>query len=335
MNGKEINVLLLVLGVLITFWSIIEALWTTIWSDKNSSPLTSRLTSGIWKAFRVFVRPGNNSLLNFAGPFILISSVISWILMLWLGWVLIFYAIPDAALVKSSNAIPDLTDLIWFIAYCMFTIGNGDLTPNGDVWQVITSFVGFSGMGMVTLAITYLLQVVSAVVNKRSFASQVAAIGKTAEEFVKKEWSRGSFGSIELQLNSLTAQLSTISEQHLAFPILHYYHTANVKKSLAMAVAILYDAVLLIELGVEEQHQPSESILSSTRQSVDSFLQTLKGAFIKPAPDVPKSPDLSSLTEKEIPIISEQEFYKKLEADEESRKLILGLINSGAWHWPS
>ena len=335
MNGKEINILLLVLGILITFWSIVEALWTTLWTDKNSSPLTSRLTTGIWKAFRAFASPKDNSLLNFAGPFILICSVVFWIMLLWLGWVLIFYAVPGAALVKSSNTIPDFTDLIWFVSYCIFTIGNGDLTPNGDLWQVVTSLVGFTGMGLVTLSITYLLQVVSAVVNKRSFSSQVAAIGNTAEEFVKKEWSRGSFGCIELQLNSLTNQLSTLSEQHLAFPILHYYHTANVEKSQPMAVAILYDAILLIELGVKEQYQPSESILSSARLSIDSFLQTLKGAFIHPAPDVPPKPDLSSLTEKGIPIISEQEFYQKLEANDKTRKLLLGLINSGGWHWPS
>ena len=329
------NVLLLIFGILLTVWILIEALWTTIWADRNSSPLTSRLTSLIWKVFRFFIKSGKNGALNLAGPIILMSSVLFWIFTLWLGWVLIFYAVPDSVLVKSTQAVPDFTDLIWFVAYCVFTVGNGDFTPNGDVWQVVASFVALTGMGMVTLAITYLLQVVSAVVNKRSFASQVIAIGKTPEGFVKKAWSRGSFGSIEIQLNSLSNQLATLSEQHLAFPILHYYHTTNHHKAQALAIAILYDAVLLIELGVEEAHQPSESILSSARQSVDSFLQTLKGAFIKPADVVPRKPDLSSLKEKGIPTISEEEFYKKLEEDSKTRKIILGLVKNDAWQWPS
>ncbi|WP_017732318.1 potassium channel family protein [Nafulsella turpanensis] len=335
MNGKEINILLLIIGVAVTLWSITEALWTTLWADKNSSPLTSRLTTLIWKAFRTVANPRDNSLLNFAGPVILIASVLFWIMLLWIGWTLIFYSVPGAALLANTNTIPDLTDIIWFVGYCIFTVGNGDLTPNGDVWQVVTSLVGFSGMGLVTLSITYLLQVVAAVVNKRSFSSQVAAIGNTAEKFVKKEWDRGSFRGFELQLNALTNQLSTLSEQHLAFPILHYYHTANVEKSHPMAVAILYDAILLIELGVEEQHKPAESILSSARQSVDSFLETLKGAFITPAKDVPPQPKLSSLSEKGIPIIPEKEFYQKLEANDNTRKLLLGLIKSAGWHWPT
>lgn len=335
MKEQEINVLLLVLGIAVTLWSLAEGLWTTIWADKNSAPFTSRLTTFIWRSFRFFVKPGNNKVLNFAGPIILLASVLFWIMSLWLGWVLIYYAVPEAALVKSTNAVPDLTDLIWFVAYCLFTVGNGDLTPNGDVWQVVTSFVALNGMGMVTLAITYLLQVISAVTNKRSFASQVVAIGKTAEEFVKKEWNRGDFGCISLQLNDLSNQLATLSEQHLAFPILHYYHTANSSKSQAVAIAILYDAILLIEFGVQEEHQPPLSILSSARQSVDGFLQTLKGAFIHPAGKAPPKPRLSYLLEKDIPLQSEEEFNKKINEDESTRKLILGLIEHGGWQWPA
>ena len=143
------------------------------------------------------------------------------------------------------------------------------------------------------------------------------------------------FGAIELQLNSLSGQLSTLSEQHLAFPILHYYHAARIEKSQDVAIAILDDALTLIELGVDENYQPAETILSSTRQTVDSFLTTVKMAFIKPAKDIPQAPDISSLKSKEIPLIPEQEFYKKLEKEKDRRKLILGLINSGSWQWPS
>ena len=329
------NVLLLILGILLTLWGLMEGLWTTIWVDGNSAPLTSRLTTGIWKLFRMLINSKHNKTLSLAGPTILLLTVVSWIVFLWFGWALIFYADQGSLVVKSTNSSPDFTDCLWYIAYTMFTVGNGDFTPQGDVWQVLSSLVAFTGMGMVTLSITYLLQVVSAVANKRAFSSQVTSIGKTPEEFVKKQWTGGGFGAIELQLNSLSGQLSTLNEQHLAFPILHYYHAARIEKSQDVAIAILDDALTLIELGVEEKYQPAETILSSTRQTVDSFLTTVKMAFIKPAKDIPQAPDISSLKSKEIPIIPEQEFYKKLEKEKDRRKLILGLINSGAWQWPS
>ena len=329
------NVLLLILGILLTLWGLMEGLWTTIWVDGNSAPFTSRLTTAIWKLFRMLINSKHHKALSLAGPIILLLTVISWIVFLWFGWALLFYAVPESILVKSTNSSPDFSDCLWYVAYTMFTVGNGDFVPQGDVWQVLSSLVAFTGMGMVTLSITYVLQVVSAVANKRAFSSQITSIGKTPEEFVKKQWTGDGFGAIELQLNSLSGQLSTLSEQHLAFPILHYYHAARIEKSQDVAIAILDDALTLIELGVEEKYQPAETILSSTRQTVDSFLTTVKMAFIKPAKDIPQPPDISSLTSKEIPLIPEQEFYKKLEKEKDRRKLILGLINSGAWQWPS
>jgi hypothetical protein len=201
---------------------------------------------------------------------------------------------------------------------------------------VLSSLVGLSGMLVVTLSVTYVLQVISAVVNKRSFASQVTSIGKTPEEFVLKQWNGKGFGAIELQLNSLSQQLATVNEQHMAFPILHYYHAAKPEKSHDIAIAVLDDALTLIEHGVQEEYHPAVTILSSSRQSIDTFLQNLQSAFIQSAEHAPPSPDLAKLKAKEIPTVPEEKFYDKLEKKvKERRKLLLGLTDNGAWEWPS
>lgn len=334
-NLKQMNIFFLALGVIFTLWALLEALWTTIWVDGNSAPLTSRLTSGIWKLFRWLINSKHHKTLSLAGPVILATTVFSWIIFLWLGWSLIFYAYPESLLVKSSNSLPDFSDAIWYVAYCLFTIGNGDFTPQGDLWQILSSVIGLTGMLTVTLSVTYILQVISAVANKRAFASQVTSIGKTAESFVIKQWTGKSFGAIELQLNSLSGQLSVLNEQHMAFPILHYYHAARIEKSQDMAIAILDDALTIIELGIKEEEQPAQTILSSTRQSIDSFLTTLKSAFINAADSTPPQPDLSKIRNSGVPTVPLHEFSEKLQKAENRRKMILGLVNKGAWHWPS
>lgn len=329
------NTSLLILGILLTILGLTEGLWTSLWVDGNSAPLTSRVTTWIWKLFRIVVSTKNNKTLSLAGPVILFFTVVLWILLIWLGWTLIFYSYPESLLVKSTNSLPDFTDVIWYVGYCMFTVGNGDFTPQGDIWQVLSSLVAFTGMAMVTLSITYVLQVISAVVNKRAFANQILSIGKTPEEFVKKQWTGNDFGAIELQLNSLSQQLSTLNEQHMAFPILHYYHAAKGKKSQDIAIAVMDDALTIIDLAVKPQYKPAETILSSARQTVETFLETVRMAFIQAAKETPVAPDYNILKEKEIPLISEQHFNEKLEMENDRRKLILGLINNGAWQWPS
>lgn len=328
------DTLIFVTGLVLLLWGLLEGLWTTIWVDGNAAPLTSRFTTAIWKVFRKVVPTGKNKTLSLAGPIILAGTVVIWVLLIWLGWTLIFYSDSSSILVKATNSSPDFSDGLWYVAYSMFTVGNGDFTPQGDWWQIASSLVAFTGMSMVTLSITYVLQVISAVANKRAFASEVTSIGSTAEEFVIKQWTGNDFGAIELQLNSLSGKLSQLNEQHMAFPILHYYHAAREEKSQDIAIAILDDALSLIKLGMEKKDLPPETILSSARHSIDSFLTTVEQAFIKPSTQIPAPPNISRVREEGVPVIEENKFYEKLAKEDDRRRLILGLINNGAWRWP-
>lgn len=329
------NILLLLLGIAVVFWSIVEAFWTIIWIVGDSAPITSRFTTFTWRLFRTIFSKKQQRILSLAGPLILFFTILLWLLFLWLGWTLIFYADLSSIASTRSDVTPDFTDVLWYIAYCLFTIGNGDFTPNGDAWQVLSSMVGLNGMLMITLSVTYFLQVVSAVVNKRSFASQVTSVGNSSEEFVLKFWNGRDFKAIEFQLSALSQQLATLNEQHLAFPILHYYHTTSEQKSQGRAIAILYDALLLLEHGVEEIACPTQAYTHSTLESGKSFLNTLKTAFIDKAEEVPPQPSLFKLHRAGVPTLPEQEFYLELEKQKENRKLILGLIENDVRQWPS
>ena len=329
------NEFLLILGILLLLIGLLEGLWTTIWVDGAAAPFTARSTTVLWKLFKLVIPSKKDKLLSLAGPAILAATVFSWIFFIWLGWTLIFYSDPSSLTVSSKpDFVPTFTDAGWYSAYTMFTVGNGDFKPHDGAWQIISAFVAFTGMAMVTLAITYVLQVISAVNNKRAFSSEITGIAKTPEEFVIKQWTGDDFGAMELQLNSLSGQLAKLNEQHLSFPILHYYHAARVEKSMDVAIAVLDDALNLIKHGMKQENLPPETILTSARQAIDSFLTTLEMAFIKPAEDLPPRPSLEKLENSGAPTISENEYKKGLQSEEKRRKMILGLINNGAWKWP-
>lgn len=325
---------LLVLGIVLTAWAFLEGLWTALWVDGNSAPITSRLTTWTWRAMRLVIPQEKHRVLSLAGPLILALTVFMWIVMLWLGWTLIFYGAEHSIVNTRSNILPEFSGYLWYTAYTMFTVGNGDFSPGGELWQVLSSIVALGGMMMVTLSVTYVLQVLSAVVNKRSFSSQVYSIGKTPEALVSAQWTGKSFGAIELQLNTLSSQLSKLNEQHLAYPVLHYYHAARAEKANALAVTILDEALSIIKYGVPEEKQPPATVLMAARESIRSYLDTLKAAFIQPADEVPPSPDWEQLRENDVPVKEEQEFLQELQQIEDRRKLLLGLVQNDAWYWP-
>ncbi|AHM63485.1 Ion channel [Flammeovirgaceae bacterium 311] len=328
------NWLLLIAGGIIVIWFIIESLWTTLWIDGNSAPLSTRITTLIWKIWRTLFSQKSHKGLSLAGPLVLLLTVSSWIICLWLGWAMIFYA-RTGSLASSEGELPDFAGTLWYVAYTMFTVGNGDFLPQGSAWQLLSAFVAFSGMGLVTLSITYVMQIVSAVVTKRSFSSQVTSIAKTADDFVIAQWTGDGFGAIELQLHALSGQLTVLNEQHLAYPILHYYHAKNADKSSSIALPVLDDALTIIMLCADEKYRPAGTILKSCRASISSYMHTLKAAHIHAVDEAPPLPDWEKIKRAGVPLCDKESFEQKFRDNADRRKLLMGLTQNAAWRWPS
>jgi len=82
-------------------------------------------------------------------------------------------------------------------------------------------------MLFVTMGVSYVLSVLGAVSNKRSFASSVSGLGVDSETVVCSAWDGEDFDGLHLPLNSLASRLDTLADQHKSYPILHYYHSES------------------------------------------------------------------------------------------------------------
>ncbi|WP_049928070.1 potassium channel family protein [Halopiger goleimassiliensis] len=325
--------LLFAAGLVLLLAVTLDILWTTLWVDGGSGPLSSRLTTGLWRGLRRTT--GNRSrALSLAGPLILAATLALWIGLLWLGWTLLF-ASDTWALVSTHTGTPaDWPGRFYYVAYTMFTNGNGDYTPTSDGWEIASSFTTATGMAFVTLAVSYVLAVLGAVSEKRSFASDVTGLGERPEAFVRASWTDDEFRGVELPLHSIADDLSLLADQHKSYPILHYYHSETSDRASAVAVPILDDALTLYRHGVDESVEPNPTLVEDARSSVDSYLQTLDTAFIEPADETPPPPDLERLREEGIPTVDETEFDDSLSELADRRRQLRGIAEADAWEWP-
>src|SRR5690606_20343518 len=89
-----VSVAHLVAGGLLIVVATVDALWTTLWVDGHAGPLTTRYASGVrWLYWRL-VPAGRHRLLSLTGPLVLTASVLTWTLLMWAGWWLLFGADP-------------------------------------------------------------------------------------------------------------------------------------------------------------------------------------------------------------------------------------------------
>lgn len=327
--------LYLAVGIVVLVAVIVDILWTTLWVDGGSGPLSGRLTTWTWRGLRT-VSGDHPRALSIAGPLILVLTLAMWIALLWIGWTALF-AGDETALVSTHTGEPaDWSGRFYYVAYTMFTNGNGDYAPTEGGWEIASSFTTATGMAFVTLGVSYVLTVLGAVSEKRSFASDVIGLGERSEAFVRAGWNGTDeeFRGLELPMDSLADQLSLLADQHKAYPILHYYHSERGSRASAMAVPILDEALTVFRHGVPEDERPNPAHIRNARSSVDSYLDTLGTAFIDPADEVPRKPDLERVRDEGIPTVDEAEFDEALEGLTERRRKLLGVVRGDAWYWP-
>jgi hypothetical protein len=328
------NLFFLALGSLLLSSAVIDLLWTTLWANGGAGPLSTRLTTALWRGLRTL--GGDQSrLLNLAGPIILTLMLTMWIALIWGGWTFVF-AGGENALTDTRDTGPiSWAERTYFVAYSLFTMGNGDFTPTDGIWQIATSLTTASGMLFVTMGVSYVLSVLGAVVDKRSLASTVTGIGTRSEAFVRDGWNGEDFHELDLPLDTLASDVGRLAKQHKAYPILHYYHSNEEDDASALAVVIFDEALTMLRFGVPKDHRPNTPLLNTARSSTRDYLQTLNSIGIQPADETPPPPDLDRLREAGVPTVSDEAFARALDDVSERRRKLLGAVTADAWCWPS
>lgn len=328
------DTLLIVGGVVLVVAVYLDALATTL-TVGGAGPLTRTVLGQIWRLLMRMHRPDSTSrLLTGAGAGLLFTTVLLWVAGLWAGWTLIFRG-SETVVDAQTSAPAGMTDVVYYAGFTVFTLGVGDFVASDSLGRFLTALASFGGLFLITLAITYLLSVVAAVVERRTIAVRVNALGSSAEEIVVRGWTGDSFSSAFVQhLVALTGQLSTTGEQHLAYPVLHFFRSREQDAAAPVAIGRLDDAMLLLQAGVAAASRPDSSAVEPVRRAIARYLDTASSTSAG-APDsaAPPAPDQAALRAAGIPIAPSEDFLRRVQAEADRRQRLRRLLRSNGWSW--
>lgn len=320
------------LGTGIIVFMLIDMLWTTM--GEGGGPLSQRLLNTAWRGILQIHRYyKNRRFYSFAGVLLVILVVIIWIVLLWLGWVLIFLT-PEQAVVNTSTGEPaSFWDRVYFVGFTLFTLGVGDFRPQLVLYQVLTNVASLSGLFLMTLSITYLLSLVQAAQQKRQLGVHISGLGRTAEEMLLTTWNGARFDALEEHLVTLTSEVAGLKQRHLTYPGLHYFQGLDPAEASALSIAALDDALSVIRYGMEPGEYINSGLLVSTRHVLSEFLNTLDATFVDPADEAPPLPSLQPLRERGFPVVEDDVFRSRMASQTKRRKLLKALVVNDAWDW--
>ena len=335
------GVVLAAVGALLVASACADAVLTTLSAGNRGGPLTARIAARVWIVLRAASSSERARTLSYAGMLVLLSTVLTWVLLLWTGWTLVFSS-ADGAVVSSTTGLPASTSArTYFAAFVVFTLGVGDYKPGEGGWQVLTGLASFVGLFLVTLSITYLVSVVSAAVSRRSLARQITLSGVTGAQIVLLHWdgTRVSSGFDALS-SDLVQQVVQTTQQHLAYPVLHCFHASTAASSAPRALAALDDALLILSAGVSEHVAPGQETLVRLRRALEHYAETvassggIRSARRGPAAP-PPLPDLSVLRDAGVPTVSDAQFAGAAASSAHRRQGLADLVALDAWSWPT
>ena len=334
-----VSVLLVVLGALTICLVAWDVILTTLTLGEGPGPLTRKVLGWGWRhVLRVARHPDGrrSGLLSVAGPLLLVVTAALWVTMFWAGWSLVFLG-SDSVVDASSGRPASVADVVYYAGYAASSLGVGDFVATSPSWRVVTAVASFGGLALLTLSITYLFSVMSAVVGRRALATQLHALGGTAQDILLRSWDGDRFDTVlTQQLLQLPGQLAAVAEQHLAYPVLHFFGSRRAEASAPRCIARLDDALFLLESAVDPRVRPPMSAIEPVRRVIERYLLT-SGAGREEGTgeeDVsPPAPDVDRLDAAGVPLIDPAERRGAIERARHRRTHLRRLVEDAGWEW--
>ncbi|MCX2739381.1 potassium channel family protein [Pontibacter anaerobius] len=325
------EVLYFILGILLICLGVYDLLYTTF-APRGAGPVSGLGSTFIWRIFlglsKLFK---TRKALAGAGIIIIMFTILSWVVMLWAGHSLIYLADGDAVVASTTEVPANAIDRIYFTGYTLSTLGNGDFKGGTNVWRVYTAFISFSGLILITIAISYMVPILSAVTERRSLSIRIASIGDSPQLMLLNSWNGEDFKGLEQHFDGLALEVAKQGQLHLAYPLLHYFYHSEKSVALLLNLASLDEALSILLLYVPEDLRPSNQSLLPLRRAITTFLESL--TVITPSPKSLEEPYLAikQLEEANIPLqLPEASCLDQLC---KRRKFLNAMLQYVGWEW--
>jgi hypothetical protein len=125
------TIVLATLGTAVLLLVLADALRTTLSIAEWPGPLTRLLNRTVWHGSRAITSRTDSPLLRSAGALLSALLVVVWLVLLWLGWTLVYAAVPESVVNAETGEAASFLAKAHFAASTLATAGHGD--PAGEV----------------------------------------------------------------------------------------------------------------------------------------------------------------------------------------------------------
>lgn len=222
--------------------------FAALFSHVKRGTLSHALVRAMWSTCHRL--PGTGGL-RLAGPVSILIVLASWVVMLTIGWALVYWPwMPGHFLHTAELDAPSssLHDSVYFSLVTLATLGYGDISPLSGWLRMVAPLEALLGLGLLTGCVSWLLSIFPVLSRRRALAYEIHLL-----EAVRLDPDDpGPPSPLPSSVYAdLTSRLVASERDLLTFPITYYFHDDDVRFALPAAMGHL------LELAEEARRQVS------------------------------------------------------------------------------
>jgi Ion channel len=203
-----------------------------------------------WLSYRLSTVGRREALLGSFGPFSVLAMLFTWVVLLLLGYALIFDALRD----QINPEPPGFGTSLYFAATSMLTIGFGDYVATQGAARLFSVAAGATGLGMFALVITFLYSITQAFQRREVVVVSLEAGAGAPPSGVTLLESYALAGVTEdlgRAFERWQEWAAEILDSHLAYAPLAYFRSSHDNDSWISSLGAIMDAATLILTTVQ------------------------------------------------------------------------------------
>ncbi len=209
----------------------------TIWHPSGRGGLSRRLMGGVWRVGR-----RRRALRPLTGPLAMVVVVLAWVVLILLGWALVYWPhLPDG-FVLGSNLDPTsragFLDAVYLSTVTLATLGFGDIVPAADWLRIAVPVQALIGFALITAAVSWVLQVYPALTRRRALAVRVSLLRRVDTLALVADPQSGLAAPL---LQDLAVGLTQVRVDLSQYAETYYFQDGDADASLPAMLGVLLD----------------------------------------------------------------------------------------------
>ncbi len=290
MNASIEQALLLPGGVALVALTLADVFYTVLFPGSGHGPLRrplTRLLRWCFRQTRHLPPASRRRALRYAGPVEVTATLVSWFLLLLVGWSAVYLPALGGAVVAADGP----TDHSWgtalyFSGYNLTTLGLGDLVATSPGYRLLVVAEAATGFMTFTLAISYFVSVYGTLTGRNTFARALHdRSGGTGDGSVVVQalWAEGPVAAA-LHLAAMAADLRTLVQTHTSYPVLRSFHYQREYDALPRMLLTCWETATLLRTSVAPSGAGRPELTGSSLAELEAAATALTQQLVGAAP---------------------------------------------------